>query len=553
VRPLVSIGVLTACVTLGATGTASAGPFAYVTRGAGDAGPATAHQIAVFDAATGSRVGSIPMPAESFQIAIGPGERRAYVTTQTSVVAVDLAQRKVVKDLAMFGGTLAFAPDGKRVFATDEAANQLIPIDTATNTAGTPITVGDDPRGLVVDTQAAHAYTGNTGSPESVSIVDLTTNMETSRPTSVTLDRPENLAIAPSGGTVYAANFGQSAGGMTVSSFAPPNGFDSITVGTSPLGLMTNPSGTRLYVATRDSGRITIVNTATNAVTGSIKLPFGPTGVAVAGDGVHAVVTGASDDKLAFLDLATRKIVRGPITLSGAYDVAIAPVLEPRAAFTVKPGISRTLSRFDASPSKGGPIAAFSWDFGDGEDAAGASPKTSHRYAQAGKYTVTLFEDNTCDADAVFGPLGVAYGGQTAFCAGKRTATKTKVVRVPKAAVAAVRTKTATVSVDGDAKVKLACVRELPCKGKLVVAWKPSKQKTFVRVDRAPFGKFQPKTTRTVHFHVADKPFAALRAKGSLSVKVTAIAANPHQRFVKRSRKVKLIFPTGGSGSVSRR
>lgn len=531
---------------------AAAAPFAYVPLGDFHSGADTPHKIAIFDVATGKRVGRIPLSDESFQIAIAPGGRRAYVSTTSSLVAVDLGTRKVVKDLATLGGVIAVAPDGRRVFVTDENANQVKVIDAATGTSGTPIDVGDQPRGLVVDSQGTHAYTGNVGNPDSLSIVDLTTNHETSRPGSVNLDRPENLGIAPSGGTVYAANFGANAGGTTVAAFTPPSTFDPIPVGVSPLGLTTNSSGRRLYVAARDSSRITIVNTATNAAIGSITLPFTPTDLAVAGDGVHAVAVGASDHKLAFVNLASRKVTAGPIELD-ASDVAIAPILQPRPAFKVKPGISRTLTRFDASSSKGGPIAAYSWDFGDGDDGAGANPRIAHRYAKAGRYTVKLFEENTCDPDAVFGPLGVSYGGQTAFCTGKRTATKTKVVRVPKAAVAVVRTGRATPSASGEVKLKLACVRELPCEGKATVAWKPPGETRFTKIDATPFKKFAPKATRGVRFQLDDASFTALKAKGKLSVRAVAATDNPHHRVVKRSRNVKLVFPTGGAGPLRSR
>ena len=543
-----AIGLVAACGCLAAAGSATAAPLAYVTQGDFEPGDPTPHALAIFDASTGRRVGSVSLPEESFDIAIQPGGRRAYVATMAGVSVVDLDRRTVLKTIAGLGGTIATVPGGERVLVTDEGNDRLQVIDTADNAPATPIAVGKTPRGLAADPQGKHAYTGNIGdSPQTLSIVDLTTGTETSHPSSADLDRPENMAIGPNGGTVYAANFGASAGGTTVTAFSPPSTFEQITVGSSPLGLTTNPSGSRLYVASRDSQEISVVDTETKTALAPIKLTFSPTDIAVAGDGIHAVVSSAQDHEIAFLDLVRRKVTAGPMALAGAGAVAIAPTVTPRPAFSVKPAIAGELTRFDASASKGGPIGGFSWDFGDGHDAAGASPKAAHRYRHPGRHTVTLFASDTCAEDAVFGPIGASFGGKTAFCSGRRTATKTRVITVPKAAVAVVRSETAKVDDDGFAKVKLACIRELPCKGRIVVAWRPRGRKQFVRVDLRAFEKIPPARRGTARFHVADRPLAALRAKGTLTVRVRAVTENPQHRLVKRSRNVKLVLASGGA------
>jgi PKD repeat protein len=64
---------------------------------------------------------------------------------------------------------------------------------------------------------------------------------------------------------------------------------------------------------------------------------------------------------------------------------------------------------FNGTPSADpdGTIVAYSWDFGDGTTATGASP--SHTYATAGSYTVKLtVTDNNGASDAVTQTLTVA-------------------------------------------------------------------------------------------------------------------------------------------------
>ena len=64
----------------------------------------------------------------------------------------------------------------------------------------------------------------------------------------------------------------------------------------------------------------------------------------------------------------------------------------PAADFAISPLVSRvgqTLRIADSSHDPSGVgIAWRAWDFGDGTTATGASP--THRYADAGEYTITL-------------------------------------------------------------------------------------------------------------------------------------------------------------------
>jgi YVTN family beta-propeller protein len=538
VRIWPGIAAAACAVALAGAADASAAPLAYVTQGNSEPGGPIIHALAVFDVATGAKVRTIDLPHQAFGIAIGPDGRRAYVSTDGGLDVVDLATGSVVKTIPGLEGDVAVDPSGKRVFVTEENLDRLAVVDTATNTAGTPIAVGSAPRAVVVDTQGKHAYTGNTGSPDSVSLVDLTTNLETGKVSSG-LDRPENLGISPDGNQLYIANFGASAGGTTVSIFERPATQTPVTVGKTPVGVTTNPAGTTVYVASRDAPSLSLIDPATRKLEGSIPLPagFGPLSIAITPDGLRAFVVASQDGKWAILDLATRRIVKGPVALAGSGEVAIPPVQPPVPAFMVRQSPGE--AAFDASPSKGGPFAAFSWDFGDDGDAAGTKPVVSHRYRKAGKYSVELFESNTCDEDAVFGPLGVAFDGHNAFCNGPRTVTKTKPIVVPKAAVAVVRSGKAKVSADGDGKVKLACVRELPCRGTIVASWRAPGKKP-VKVDTQEFKEIPPAATGTGRFHLTSKPLAALQSKGKLNVRIVASTANPHHAVARRSRTVKL-------------
>ena len=140
--------------------------------------------------------------------------------------------------------------------------------------------------------------------------------------------------------------------------------------------------------------------------------------------------------------------------------------------------------------SSGGPIVRYDWSFGDGRRAHSAGAKVAHTYAKPGTYTVKLTETDGCAAGAVFGPLGVSFNGHSAFCKGRRTSQKTLTVRIPKAAVAVVETKRATVAANGLTHLRVACVKELSCTGTVVlrgVAGRPGHQQ-LVTLGKASFG-----------------------------------------------------------------
>ncbi|MEA2124263.1 MAG: hypothetical protein QOI80_1045, partial [Solirubrobacteraceae bacterium] len=417
----------TACVALAAAAGASAAPFAYVTQGSSEPGGGTEHALAVFDVATGAKVRTINLPHKAIEIAIAPDGRRAYVSTTGGLDVVDLASGAVVKTFPTLFGDVAVDPSGKRVYVTNEGVDKLDVVNAVNNTLGTPLAVGSAPRAVVADTAGKHAYVGNTGSPETVSVVSLATNTETSE-VSGGFDRPENLGISPSGKQVYVANFGMSAGGNHVSIFEPATPLVTpVTVGLTPVGIKSNPAGTMVYVASRDSSSLSLINPATKKRAGSIPIGAGPMSLAITPDGRRAFVVASQDHKWAIVDLVKRKVVKGPIALASAGEVAIPAAQPPVPSFIFQSRPAEAAFQGSGLP---GTVASYRWQFGDGQTATHPVPRTSHFYAKAGTYKVRLTETNTCDPKAVFGPLGVVFYGQGAYCRGARVKSKTQKVVV---------------------------------------------------------------------------------------------------------------------------
>ncbi|MCD6303982.1 MAG: right-handed parallel beta-helix repeat-containing protein, partial [Planctomycetes bacterium] len=89
--------------------------------------------------------------------------------------------------------------------------------------------------------------------------------------------------------------------------------------------------------------------------------------------------------------VALRYLGRAPDV--GAREFVAGGNAPPIAEFTVRPRADEPMTvELDASASADadGRIVRYDWDFGDGERASGTSPRVSHTYAAAGRYTVVL-------------------------------------------------------------------------------------------------------------------------------------------------------------------
>ena len=121
-----------------------------------------------------------------------------------------------------------------KAYVVNFNADTVSVIDTATNAVvGSPITVGDVPRGIAITPDGTKAYVTNQNA-NTVSVIDTATN-----------------AVVGS----------------------------AIPVGSEPVGIAITPDGTKAYVTNRNADTVSVINTATNAVVGSPitvgDLPFG--------------------------------------------------------------------------------------------------------------------------------------------------------------------------------------------------------------------------------------------------------------------------------------
>jgi YVTN family beta-propeller protein len=187
----------------------------------------------------------------------------------------------------------------------------------------------------------------------------------------------------------------------------------TIPVRSEPNAIVITPDGTEAYVANFNANAVSIIDTATNAVR-SVTVAAGGDAIAITPDGAEAYVV-SFEGVASVIDTAA-STVRFLAVGDAAEYVGITPDQAPLAKFTEIAGANGLAITFDASSSVSptGTITMYFWDFGDGNTLNTSDSSTTHVYAVAGMYTVSLTVTNSAgtSTDQIF-----------SFCSGAGIAT----------------------------------------------------------------------------------------------------------------------------------
>jgi DNA-binding beta-propeller fold protein YncE len=190
------------------------GSMAYVAAPGTGIGNGTVTPITVASDTPGTPISGVG--TSPYQIAITPDGKTAYVTDNGSnnVYPIALPAGTVGPPISVGAGVIplgiAITPDGTKAYTANFGAastsagtgNTVTPITLATNTAGTPITVGGGPWSIAVTPDSKTVYVGNSND-STVSPIDVATDTAGTAITGVGF--PRSLAITPDQAPV--ANF----------------------------------------------------------------------------------------------------------------------------------------------------------------------------------------------------------------------------------------------------------------------------------------------------------------------------------------------------------
>ena len=199
--------------------------------------------------------------------------------------------------------------------------NTVTPISTATNSAGTPISVGGWPFGIAITPNGETAYVtiDSYGTVTPITLASRTLGSQI--PVG---GIPVGVAITPNGNTAYVTTCGA---GVTPISLATNTPGPPIPVGSAPWAIAITPNGETAYVTNEDDDTVTPIATATNTPGTPIPVGIDPLGVAITPDGETAYVANNGSGTVTPISIATNTpgspIAIGPDT--GPRGIAITP------------------------------------------------------------------------------------------------------------------------------------------------------------------------------------------------------------------------------------
>ena len=179
--------------------------------------------------------------------------------------------------------------DQSLVYVSNYLNGTVTPINTATNTAGTPIAVGANPYGIAMTPDGTTVYVANNNG-NTVSVINTATNTVTATITG--FSGPTDVVVTPDGRTAYVTD--QTIGKVTPINLATNTTGTPITVGSGPFFLAVSPDGRSVYVANSAAGTVSVINTATNTVTATVPVGGTPIDVVVTPDGRTVYVANQS-------------------------------------------------------------------------------------------------------------------------------------------------------------------------------------------------------------------------------------------------------------------
>jgi YVTN family beta-propeller protein len=145
--------------------------------------------------------------------------------------------------------------------------------------------------------------------------------------TVLAIPTPNAVALSPDGSLAYTAN--NASNSVSVIDTATNAVTATWPVANSPLALATSPDGTRLYVLTNVDSSMAVIDTATGSVLTSVPVGTSPYALAVSGDGTRVYVTNISGAVgsafISVIDTATNTKIGTITEASAPRGVAVSP------------------------------------------------------------------------------------------------------------------------------------------------------------------------------------------------------------------------------------
>ena len=318
--------LLLSTAVLGAASLASAQGPALVVLNKAEA------SASIISLADGRTIATMPVGDGPHEVAVSPDGHWAVAanyggrTAGSSLTLLDLRNRRAARtiDLGTYARPhgIAYLPDGKRVVVTSEQARALVIVDVPNGKVDRVIETGQPGHLMTLAKDGRHAWTANIATG-SVSLVDL--DRGTVVKTVVTGSGPEGNDVSPNGRELWAAD--RTLNRITVLDANTLDSLASIPTGEFPNRLHFTPDGRWVFVSNIRSGTVDVIDAAARRTVDHITFAFDstqanptvlgtmgrtpqPEGILISPDGRRAWIALSAMNRLAEVDVPTRRVVR---------------------------------------------------------------------------------------------------------------------------------------------------------------------------------------------------------------------------------------------------
>ena len=285
----------------------------------------------IISLADGRTIATMPVGDGPHEIAISPDGQWAVAanyggrTPGNSLTVLDLRNRRAVRAIDLGTYTrphgIAWLPDGKRVVVTSEQAGAVVIVDVPNGRVDHAIATGQPGHLLTLAKDGRQVWTANIATG-SVSLVDLDHGKVVK--TVVTGRGPEGNDVSPNGRELWAAD--RTLNRVTVLDANTLDSLASIPTGEFPNRVHFTPDGRWVLVSNIRSGTVDVIDAAARRAVDHITFAFDstqanqtmlgtmgrspqPEGILIAPDGRHAWIALSAMNRLAEVDLATRRVL----------------------------------------------------------------------------------------------------------------------------------------------------------------------------------------------------------------------------------------------------
>jgi YVTN family beta-propeller protein len=229
----------------------------------------------------------IEFPTEGTPTGMAAGSGKLYIADQAKsrILLLDLKSKQFLGQIDLTKKSapkgLAILPNGKLLYASESAANDVAVIETATNK-------------VLVRTRVSAG--------------------------------PARIDITPNGSYVVVLNV--PAAQATIISTLNQRNMGAVAVGAMPNALVISKDSTRAYISNRMSNTVSVVEILSHRVVETLKTGTGPTGLALSPDGNKLFVANAKDNTISVFDLKTKQKpeeVKLPLDVDFPGDMMVMP------------------------------------------------------------------------------------------------------------------------------------------------------------------------------------------------------------------------------------